>query len=143
MKKISFYFIFILLFSVIFNSCNKDEEEFIPPPLPIINEDTTGTLGNLTCNIYYYHGTVSPAPSKTEVHLYASAFDLDHGFPLYQTWTGTSNTIYFGYLNPIFEYYVLAFNRIGSSDYEMVKRVIVYAGMHTEANVTMEKLPTE
>lgn len=141
-KKISNFFIFILLFSVIFNSCKKeDEPEPIPPALNILTEDTTGTLGALTVDILYVHNyELSAAPSLTDVHLYESIDAYMLGVPLFKTWTiSTDYTVEFGYLNPG-TYYVLAFTRIGSYDYEALMAAQVNAGKERIYDVIMERV---
>ncbi|MBN2681360.1 MAG: hypothetical protein JXR58_02520 [Bacteroidales bacterium] len=143
MSKQFFYSLVVLViisFTTIYCK-KKDVVEPIPPTLNIISEDTTGTLGKLTVYAYYaYNHTLVSAPSQTDVQLFASSEDLDRGIAMFKTWTyGTNNSINFGYLNPG-TYYILAFNKINSYDYEGVIAVQVNQGLDRVHDVVMEKV---
>jgi hypothetical protein len=143
MNKLKFYYVILIVFiAVLATSCRKSNEvEPTPPTLNIIKEDSTGNLGKLTVFAYYtYNHTVVSAPSQTDIHLYASTEDLDRGIAMYKTWTyGDNNSINFGYLNPG-TYYILAFTKIGSYDYEGVAAVQVNQGLDRNHDVVMEKI---
>lgn len=133
----------------LFSGCEEETQQ-APPPMNIIEQDPTGTMGELSVNVYYRHGfyndEVSEAPDLTDVHLYASAYDLDHGIPLYRTYLwGGSHTVYFGFLDtaPEYQYYVLAFATINGQDYEAVQRIMITSGAHTNLDIIMEKLETD
>lgn len=146
MKKLIYSFMILAVtISIISAGCKKHETvDPAPPTLNIIKEDTTGTLGKLTIYAYYvYNHELFAAPSQTDIQLYASSEDLDRGIAMYKTWTyGTNNSINFGYLNPG-TYYILAFTKIGSYDYEGVAAVQVNQGFDRVHDVTMGKLIIE
>jgi len=139
MKRI--YFIFILLFPL-FLACDETDEDRPPAPLPIITQDPSGTLGELSVFVFYkeYDG-VKNAPKYIDVQLFASKSDLNDNLPVYKTYTYLDNSIYFGFLDPTREFYVLAFGEISYKYYEGVQRVLLYPGLSTTVNITMEEIP--
>ncbi|MCK4663247.1 MAG: hypothetical protein KAT68_10300 [Bacteroidales bacterium] len=138
----------LLVFSVfaivVISGCTKDEDDYIPPHQPIITENPDSCLGDVTVTFQYYHnGHYSAAPSGTKVRLFQNYDDLVNDIPLYRfEVAGTNYIIYFGYLNPG-DYYVLAYARIGMSDYEGVNSIMIVQNQHVEVLVTMEKIITE
>ncbi len=145
MKKLyTLFFAFLGIILLTLPACEFTKPDPVPPPpMNIITSDATGTLGELTVDIYYRDGNRTyAAPDFIDVELYASAYDLDHGLPVYTTYTFNHNpTIYFGFLDPDNEYYVLAYGRIDYADFEAAKRVMIVAGQHTRTELVMEELP--
>lgn len=144
MKNIYIFFLTALLITP-FAGCEKAKHEDIPPPeLQIITEDDTGTLGELTVEVYYEdrYGQPHPAPSYTDVYLYASYNDWYDNIPFLKTYTYMDNSIYFGFLDPIYDFYVYAYVEHDYKEYEASQRVMIYAGKHTTAQVFMEEIVT-
>ena len=143
-KYFNWLIIIIITLVTITTACEKDEEDYIPPTQPIFTENPDSTLGNLYCEIIYYHnGDYSVAPSRTKVRLYQSEYNLENDIATYKFETyGAENIIYFGYLNPG-SYYVLAYTDIGLYDYEGVVSVMVIPNQTTNALLTMERIITE
>lgn len=137
--------IIFLIIGFSFYACDpdNDDNDIIPPAQQILLEDTTGTMGDITVDVYYvknaYSSDLKYAPADTEVHLYLSEYDLDNYLPYYKFITEQSHTIYMGYL-PKDTYYLLAFARINGSDYEGVAPIIIRQ-RHERVNLTMTKLP--
>ena len=133
----------ISLFSLIIIGCEKDEDQGPPPPIYIIDSDTTGTLGELLVHVYYSHGlfnpTVSVAPSYTEVNLYPSVDAYDRQIPMYHTFTYLSDEIYFGFLSPG-TYIIEALNDINGSEYYGIVSVVIIGGVSIQSTLTMEQI---
>lgn len=141
-SRVLIFLLAIITFAV---SCKKNEEEdYYPPKLNIVEQDTTGTLGRLKCKIFYKYkeGTVKDAPAKTEIQVYTSSYDLEYGYTLYKTWVSSSSSeVDFGYLHPGY-YYVVAFKQISGYQYETTNTVIVNANMSITSDIIMEKKVT-
>ncbi|MBT3207009.1 MAG: hypothetical protein HN704_12605 [Bacteroidetes bacterium] len=133
----------IILFSLIIFSCKKDEDQGPPPPIYIIESDTSGTLGELIVHVYYSHGlfnpTVSVAPSYTQVNLYPSIEAYAMLLPMYQTYTYLSDEVYFGFLSPG-TYVVEALNDINGSEYYGSATAVIIGGILFQQTITMEKV---
>lgn len=132
---------FLSLFFIVFGmvSCKDEPDEIIPPVQNIIEEDTTGTMGALTVEAYYYkRDKLERAPYGTEVHLYENSYDLDNGISTYRFITTDSHVVYMGYL-PMQSYYVLVYADIDGYRYERADKILIRQRDET-VKITMEKL---
>lgn len=107
MRNLLIYGIVIIL-GIFLVSCETDNTN-TPVTQEIVYSDTSLITGELSVEVLYFDPIdleFKPAPSGTEVHLYASYDDINNNLPLYSLQTTTSNSVYFGFIN-YGNYYVL------------------------------------
>ncbi len=138
MKIKSIIIIIVISIAAIFSSCTiKDDNS--PPTQEIVYNDTSLLTGELSVEVLYFDmlsQTYRPAPSGTNIFLFATFDDLENNLPIYAIETTGSNTAYFGFIN-YGNYYVLAFNNIQYNYFEGVSVVQVRPRRQELLTITM------
>ena len=116
----------LMVTALFFVSCETGDTNS-PATQEIVYSDTSSLTGELSVEVLYYDDfshDFKPAPSGTDVYLFATFEDLQNNLPIYYLQTSGNNSLYFGFIN-YGNYYVLAMNGSGFDYYEGVSVVQV------------------
>ena len=137
----------LYLFGIIglfwFTACDTDDPAS-PATQEIVYSDTSLLTGELSVEVLYFRdntNSFNPAPSGTQIFLYATYEDLINHLPIYALETHNDNSVYFGYIN-YGNYYVLGTTYIGADYYEGVSVVQVRPRRQEWLTLTLYEIGT-
>lgn len=144
----------IILFAVlllILNRCEptetiENDDSIDPPPkMGILTTNPESKFGELTIKLKIRHDDLStePAPWPTFVYLYKSFHNFEQDIYEFETYTYQSDSIYFGYLSPNYDYYIYAYLSTKYNEYTAIQSVSVYANTSTVKHLVLEKETTD
>jgi len=138
--------VFIIFPLLLLASCEPidpvDNDDFLPPPqMGIMTINPDNTLGDLTVKLFIRkeNMSVEVAPWPTYVYLFKTYHNYLEDIREFETYTYNNDSVYFGYLDPSYEYYVFAKVTTKHASYSALQSVTIYKNNHTVKSLIMDK----